>query len=154
MKAYRNDFCRYLMQGDLENMNDYMNAIALELVSSYDVGIHQSEKAPERFYHGFVLGMLVELREEYLIEANRESGLGRYDIMMIPRKDNLDGIIIEFKVRNDKKEKDLSDTAANALLQIEEKKYEQTLIAMGINKDKIRKYGFAFEGKEVLVASR
>lgn len=149
--SYNNKFCKYLVQGDLDNMNDYINAIVIEMISSFDVGVHRSDKAPERFYHGFVLGMLVELRNEYLIESNRESGLGRYDVMMIPKKDGLDGIIIEFKVRNDKKESSLEETGVNALVQIKEKKYEQQLISAGIKAENIRKYGFAFEGKEVLI---
>lgn len=151
VKFYRNLFCKYLINGDLENMNDYMNEITLEIISNFDVDSKPSKRIPERFYHGFVLGMLVELRNEYTIESNRESGLGRYDVMMIPKRDNLDGIIIEFKVKNERKESTLEETADNALRQIEEKNYQQELISKGIDQKRIRKYGFAFEGKEVLI---
>ncbi|MBQ4522245.1 MAG: PD-(D/E)XK nuclease domain-containing protein, partial [Lachnospiraceae bacterium] len=105
-----------------------------------------------RFYHGFVLGLLVELRGRYQIMSNRESGFGRYDIMLEPvKKEQDDAIIIEFKVFNPRKEKSLEETVTSALNQIEEKRYEATLMERGIPKEKIRKYGFAFEGKNVLI---
>jgi len=114
--------------------------------------MHQSEKAhPERFYHGFVLGLMVEQAESYEIRSNRESGFGRYDIMMIPKKNNLPAIVIEFKVYNPRSEQTLEDTVRVALKQIEEKSYDTELIARGIEKDRIRHYGFAFEGKRVLI---
>lgn len=147
----RNAFCKYLIQDDLDMMNRYMQDIVWESVSAFDAGTKPSEKAPERFYHGFVLGMLVDLREEYVIESNRESGLGRYDIMLMPKQKSLNGIVIEFKVYDEKKEKNLEETAQSALKQIEEKRYEQQLISYGVSADKIRKYGFAFEGKAVVI---
>lgn len=129
-----------------------MNEVALATFSSFDTGKRPSEKAkPERFYHGFVLGLMVELREKYVITSNRESGLGRYDIMLEPLAEDLDAIIIEFKVRNPLKEETLEDTLATALLQIENRHYEADLQARGIPKERIRKYGFAFEGKQVLI---
>ena len=106
---------------------------------------------PERFYHGFVLGLMVDLRTKYTITSNRESGLGRYDVVLEPRSLADDAIIIEFKVFNSKKEKTLEDTLQNALQQIEDKKYGTVLLAKGIPAGKIRKYGFAFEGKTVLI---
>ena len=147
-----NGFIKALLMGDVEVMNDYMNDVALETFSSFDVGDRPSEKAePERFYHGFVLGLLVELRNRYEVRSNRESGFGRYDVMLIPKNLQDNGIILEFKVHREKKEKDLEETVQAALEQIEEKKYEQELIAQGIPKEKIKKYGFAFRGKEVLI---
>ena len=84
--------------------------------------------------------------------SNRESGFGRYDIMLEPVKpEGDDAIIIEFKVFNPRKEKSLEETLTSALTQIEEKQYEATLISRGIPKEKIRKYGFVFEGKNVLI---
>ena len=142
-----------LVHGDVEAMNEYMNDVALTTISSFDVGTHQSEKArPERFYHGFVLGLMVEQSENYEIRSNRESGFGRYDIMMIPKKNTFPAIIIEFKVRNPRKEQTIEDTVQVALKQIEEKNYDAELIARGIEKERIRHYGFAFEGKKVLIA--
>lgn len=147
-----NAFVSALVKGDVEAMNEYMNDVALTTISSFDVGMHQSEKAhPERFYHGFVLGLMVEQAESYEIRSNRESGFGRYDIMMIPKKNNLPAIVIEFKVYNPRSEHTLEDTVRVALKQIEEKSYDTELIARGIEKDRIRHYGFAFEGKRVLI---
>ena len=147
-----NAFVDALVQGDVDAMNEYMNDVALTTISSFDVGTHQSEKAhPERFYHGFVLGLMVEQSENYEIRSNRESGFGRYDIMMIPKKNNLPAIVIEFKVYNPRREQTLEDTVYVALKQIEDKSYDTELIARGIEKDRIRHYGFAFEGKRVLI---
>ena len=147
-----NAFVSALVKGDVEAMNEYMNDVALTTISSFDVGTHRSEKAhPERFYHGFVLGLMVEQSENYEIRSNRESGFGRYDIMMIPKKNNLPAIVIEFKVYNPRREQTLEDTVHVALKQIEEKSYDTELIARGIEKDRIRHYGFAFEGKRVLI---
>ena len=141
-----------LVKGNVEAMNEYMNDVALTTISSFDVGTHRSEKAHlERFYHGFVLGLMVEQAENYEIRSNRESGFGRYDIMMIPKKNNLPAIVIEFKVYNPRREQTLDDTVHVALKQIEDKSYDTELIARGIEKDRIRHYGFAFEGKKVLI---
>ncbi len=146
-------FVEALLYGDVEAMNEYMNDVALATISSFDTGIQQSEKAhPERFYHGFVLGLMVGQSDNYEIRSNRESGFGRYDIMMIPKKNTLPAIVIEFKVYNRRKEQSLEDTAQSALRQIEEKNYDAELIARGIEKERIRHYGFAFEGKKVLIA--
>lgn len=147
-----NAFVSALVKGDVEAMNEYMNDVALTTISSFDVGTHRSGKAhPERFYHGFVLGLMVEQSENYEIRSNRESGFGRYDIMMIPKKNNLPAIVIEFKVYNPRREQTLEDTVQTALKQIEEKSYDAELMARGIEKDRIRHYGFAFEGKRVLI---
>lgn len=149
-----NDFVKALLLGDIEAMNYYMNRIALATFSSFDTGKRESEYTePERFYHGFVLGLLVELREEYVIRSNGESGMGRYDIMLLPRRqDNkMPGIVMEFKVRNVKREATIEDTVRVALAQIEERQYDTILLEMGIAKDCIRHYGFAFEGKQVLI---
>ncbi|MCM1090394.1 MAG: ATP-binding protein [Butyrivibrio sp.] len=150
-----NDFIRALLAGDVEEMNAYMNKIALESFSSFDTGVRSSEYAePERFYHGFVLGLIVELRDRYDITSNRESGFGRYDVMMEPLpayQNELAPIIIEFKVYNGKKEKGLDDTLQAALTQIQEKNYDAGLVAKGFSKEGIRHYGFAFQGKTVLI---
>jgi hypothetical protein len=145
-----NDFVKALLLGDLDAMNEYMNRVSQSLFSSFDTGTRPSVKEPERFYHGFVLGLIVDLRERYIVTSNRESGFGRYDVMLEPRGED-DAIILEFKVFNRRREKTLEDTVASALAQIEEKNYEQILIDKGIAKERIRKYGFAFEGQEVLI---
>ncbi|MCI8648255.1 MAG: hypothetical protein HFE76_16010, partial [Firmicutes bacterium] len=106
---------------------------------------------PERFYHGFVLGLMVELSDRYIITSNRESGFGRYDVMLEPKNREDDGILLEFKVHDPEDERDLEETAAAALAQIEEKQYAGALLAKGIPADRIRSYGFAFEGKTVLI---
>lgn len=147
-----NAFIKAFLADDLEAMNEYMNRIARETFSYFDTGKRVSGKAePERFYHGFVLGLMVQLEEKYTVTSNRESGFGRYDIMLEPKKDGLDAIVVEFKVFNPRRDNSLEDTVNAALLQIEEKKYAETLAAKGIPEERIRKYGFAFEGKEVLI---
>ena len=148
-----NHFITAMLLGDVDEMNEYINELSCEIFSYFDTGKRVSKKAqPERFYHGFVLGLLVDLKGRYCMTSNRESGFGRYDIMLEPVKpEQDDAIIIEFKVFNAKKENSLEDTLASALNQIEEKQYETTLVSKGIPKEKIRKYGFAFEGKNVLI---
>ena len=150
-EAEYSDFLLALLQGDLDAMNEYMNRISIEMFSYFDTGKKAYGSDPERFYHGFVLGLLVELKDRYVITSNRESGFGRYDLVMEPRKEEFPAIIIEFKVFNKRREQNLEETVAAALLQIEEKQYEKELIARGIEKRRIRKYGFAFLGKEVLI---
>ncbi len=146
-----NDFLKALLLGDLDWMNTFMNEIALQTFSSFDTGTNPSRSEPERFYHGFVLGLMVELKDRYHVRSNRESGFGRYDVILEPMDWHADdAIIIEFKVQT-KKEPDLQETVAAALRQIEEKQYAQELIHRGFPADRIRSYGFAFEGKTVLI---
>ncbi len=148
-----NNFIKALLLNDVEAMNEYMNKVALHSFSSFDTGKSASDDdAPERFYHGFVLGLMVELSGRYTITSNRESGFGRYDVMLVPADRGKDcAYIIEFKVHKPNREKDLAETVANALLQIEEKQYGMQLIADGFAPERIKKYGFAFQGKQVLI---
>lgn len=147
-----NDFIKALLRGNLKEMNAYMNRILMDMTSSFDGGTHSSEfTMPEKFYHGLVLGLLVDLSDRYELTSNRESGYGRYDVMLSPKKPSNDGIILEFKVFDSDEEFSLEDTVQMALNQIEEKKYEQILLSRGIAKERIRKYGFAFQGKKVLI---
>ncbi|MDE7479607.1 MAG: ATP-binding protein [Lachnospiraceae bacterium] len=148
-----NNFIKALLIDDVDAMNEFMNDIALNTFSNFDVAKSASSKdAPERFYHGFVLGLIVELGGRFDITSNRESGFGRYDVMLVPAdKDKDNAYIIEFKVHKPKKEKDLEETLKNAHMQIEEKQYETTLQTKGFSSEQIRKYGFAFKGKECLI---
>ena len=146
-----NEFVKALLLGDLDAMNEYMNRVSLNMFSYFDTGKSSFGAEPERFYHGFVLGLMVDLRERYLLTSNRESGFGRYDVMLEPKEKKDDAIILEFKVFRPGKEQGLEDTVQAALKQIEEKDYAAALRAKGIPQERIRKYGFAFRGKEVLI---
>ncbi len=147
-----NDFIKALLQDDIKAMNVYMNRVALVTFSFFDSGTKASaESEPERFYHGFVLGLLVDLGERYSVTSNRESGFGRYDVILEPKNKKDDAVILEFKVQDTNDEKTLSDTVKAALYQINCKQYDTVLLEKGIPENKIRKYGFAFHGKQVLI---
>ena len=148
-----NDFIKALLLDDVEAMNVYMNRVSLATFSFFDSGSHPSgDSEPERFYHGFVLGLMVELEDRYILTSNRESGFGRYDVMLEPKNKGDNAIIIEFKVQG-RKENSLEETVQAALHQIEKKRYDESLIDRGVPVERIRKYGFAFQGKKVLVGS-
>ena len=152
VEAEYNDFIKSLLAGKLKEMNAYMNNVALNVFSYFDSGKRPSGAEPERFYHGFVLGLIVELQRDYIITSNRESGYGRYDIVIEPKKpDEHDAIIIEFKVYDEEDEETLKDTVKSAHDQINEMNYAAGLIARVIPEDRIRSYGFAFKGKKVLI---
>ncbi len=147
-----NEFLKALLMGDLKAMNRYMNQVALETFSSFDSGRKPSDKTnPEHFYHGFVLGLMAEFIGRYRITSNRESGFGRYDVMLEPLKDGDPAFVLEFKVHDPEDEASLADTVQAALEQIEEKAYDTGLTARGISRDRIHHYRFAFEGKKVLI---
>jgi len=149
VSADYNDFIKAMLADDRKSMNAYMNRVSMGCFSYFDTG---GRTEPERFYHGFVLGLLVELQRDYIVTSNRESGFGRYDVMIEPKDiAKNDAIIIEFKVMNEKREAALEDTVQAALKQIDEKQYAAKLMARGIPAERIRSYGFAFRGKEVLI---
>ncbi len=163
-----NDFIEALLSGDVQGMNEYMNEVASTTFSFFDTGkggLKETEEGqdvepgqkrgpePERFYHGFVLGLIVDLEGRYRVTSNRESGRGRYDVMLVPLKEEDDAIIIEFKVCKAARKQTLEEAVAEALKQIEEKNYAAELEAAKISPERIRKYGFAFEGKKVLIGA-
>ncbi len=146
-----NGFIQALLLCDTDAMNDYMNDVALNLFSYFDTGKRPGRENPEIFYHAFVLGLMVDMQRDYVVTSNRESGFGRYDVMLEPREKGKNAYILEFKVFNARREQSLEDTVRAAHVQIEEKQYAAQLIARGIPKEHIRSYGFAFEGKKVLI---
>lgn len=147
-----NDFLKAFLAKDLDYMNEYMNRVAEATFSTFDTGRNPSDDTnPERFYHGFVLGLIVKLAGKYRVTSNRESGFGRYDVMLEPLEKTKDAFVLEFKVFNPRKEKTLEDTVANALQQINEKDYDCEFLSRGIQKENIFHYGLAFEGKKVLI---
>ncbi len=151
-KADYNAFIKAMLMGNKKAMNTYMNRVALTSFSYFDTGKGPTGQEPERFYHGFVLGLMVDLQSEYIVTSNRESGFGRYDVVIEPKNPAQNpAVIIEFKVLDEEDEKDIQETAKAALAQIEEKRYDADLLAKGIPLEKIYKYGFAFEGKRVLI---
>ena len=153
-KRETNEFIKALINGDVESMNAYMNKVTLKTISYFDSGNSPSDEEPERFFHGLVLGLMVDQTENYIITSNRESGYGRYDIMLEPidkSNENLPCIVIEFKVINPKKEKTLEETVEAALNQIEDKGYDAELVKRGVKRENIHHYGFAFRGKNVLI---
>ncbi|MCI5935477.1 MAG: ATP-binding protein [Lachnospiraceae bacterium] len=151
-EADYNDFIKALLLGDVKAMNAYMNRVSLDVFSYFDTGKRPSGEEPERFYHGFVLGLIVDLQGRYVITSNRESGFGRYDVVLEPKDPKVDdAIILEFKVHDPEDEATLKETVQAALSQIEEKQYAKALTARGIPSEHIRSYGFAFEGKKVLI---
>ena len=154
-ETYYNEFINALLNDNVRKMNTFMNKVALNTFSSFDSGNKPSGQAePERFYHGFVLGMVVNLADAYKVRSNRESGYGRYDVMIEPIDRTKKAFIFEFKVLDpDEDEETLEDTLANAHTQINEKQYEAELVSDGFAPGQIRKYGFAFRGKECLIGS-
>ena len=142
-------FVKALLEGNIDDMMDTMSEICEDMISTFD---GSGKAAPENLYHGLVIGLLVELRDRYEIKSNRESGLGRYDVMLRPKDKKDNAVIIEFKSkRRSEKGKSLDELCDMALKQIEDKKYEAELLSAGFDKEKIIKLAFAFEGKEVLI---
>ena len=152
-ETYYNEFINALLRDNVRKMNTFMNKVALNTFSSFDSGNKPSEQTePERFYHGFVLGMVVNMADTYIVRSNRESGYGRYDVMLEPVDKSGKSFIFEFKVLDpDEDEETLEDTLAAAHRQIAEKRYETELVSRGFAPEKIRKYGFAFRGRECLI---
>ena len=138
-----NTILKDLVTLKLDEFEQKFKVLVRQMFSFMDVG----ENTAENFYHAFVLGMLVGLKDSYYVNSNRESGYGRYDIMLEPKDKNGNSFIMEFKVYREEKEKDINDTIESAKKQIEERKYEENLQEKGFTN--ITKMVFAFRGKEV-----
>lgn len=137
---------RALIEGDSQIFADYLQEFIIKSMSVFDF----ANDEPEKSYHLFVLGLLIYLSDTHEIKSNRESGHGRYDIMIIPRTSNKLGIIIEFKKVQGKET--LKTACQRALEQIEDKEYVHEMHDRGINKVQIM--GIAFQGKKILVQAR
>ena len=140
-----NSILKDLVNLNLEEFEEKFKILVKQMFSYMDVGVNTAEN----FYHAFVLGMLVGLKDTYYVNSNRESGMGRYDIMLEPQDKNANSFIMEFKVYKEEKENTIEDTIANAKKQIEERKYEENLKEKGFTN--ITKMVFAFKGKEVKI---
>lgn len=140
-----NIMLKSLTSGDIETFENIFAEFVYRSMSYFDAGGEESEKV----YHAFVLGMLIALSEDYEVKSNRESGLGRYDVMLIPKDKNKKGIVFEFKKVNIYKKEDLQKAAEAALKQIKDKNYRQELLDREINN--IIELGIAFEGKNILI---
>ena len=138
-----NTILKDLVTLNLKEFEKKFQVLVRQMFSFMDVG----ENTAENFYHAFVLGMLVGLKDSYYVKSNRESGFGRYDIMLEPKDKNGNSFVIEFKVLEDEEEKTIEDTIENAKKQIEERKYAEDLEERGYTN--ITKMVFAFKGKEV-----
>ncbi|MBQ7585340.1 MAG: PD-(D/E)XK nuclease domain-containing protein, partial [Desulfovibrionaceae bacterium] len=149
----RNNFIQALLEDEIGVMNELMSEIAESTFSFFDTKISQKKgrREAENFYHGFVLGLIINLKERYSIISNRESGFGRYDICMYPKNLSDHGIVIEFKSIKLSEEENLEATCASALKQIKEKDYIKDLLVHNVAKSNIYVYGFAFQGKKVLI---
>ncbi|MCB1194266.1 MAG: PD-(D/E)XK nuclease domain-containing protein, partial [Leptospiraceae bacterium] len=134
-----------LLTGNVDNLQFLLQKFILNSFSYLD----PTGKEPERVYHAFILGLLLHLSDSHSVKSNRESGFGRYDIMLIPKRQNGVGVVIEFKLVYPHLKETLEIAAEKALGQIEDNRYEEELKSMGASA--VLKYGMAFEGKEVLV---
>lgn len=132
-----------LIDADGDVLADLLSKFIKQSMSFYDIDAEE----PERSYHLFVLGLMVTLAHRYAVRSNRESGYGRYDIMLIPHDKNLRGIIIEFKKKNDKET--LEQCAERALEQIHNKQYVAEMTSLGI--PKVVCFGIAVYKKEILL---
>lgn len=137
-----------LINGDIETFEALFSELVVRSFSYFDI----SDQQPERFYHAFVLGLLVSLSDSYEIKSNRESGYGRYDVMLIPRKRSALGIIIEFKKVNTEDKITLEAAALMALKQIENKRYLVEIQSCGVLT--ILAIGIAFRSKMVAMSSK
>ncbi len=146
------DFIEALLKCDEKKMQSRLATMSRDLMGSFDIANKEGEKNPENFYHGFALGLVASLRKRFYIGSNRESGDGRYDIMLEPKDKEMDyGILIEFKVFNPEKEKSLDETCARALKQINDKHYDAELKKHGVPDNRIVKFGIGYKGKEVSI---
>jgi len=136
-----------LLLGHIKQFKKDFKDLTKETLSYFDT----EEKEPEKFYHGLVLGMVVGLKDKYLVTSNRETGYGRADVILIPRDTKDKGVVIEFKKYNLDQDKDLKDSASKALQQIDKEDYEATIKSHGASE--IIKVGIAFKGKEVKILS-
>lgn len=132
-----------LYSGDSLKLQKYIKTLLMQSASSFDV-------AGENFYHGLMLGLCAMFNEAYLT-SNRESGDGRYDIQLMPKRDNLPGILIELKAAKYIGQDELKRLSEAALKQIDDKQYDTEMLTKGVKK--IYKYGVAFSGKNVEISA-
>jgi len=141
------DLLHSLTQADWKIFGKRLEEMVLSVLSYHDT----AGEAPERVYHAFVLGLLTHLSDSYIVRSNRESGYGRYDVLMIPRQPDEPGFVFEFKKIDRPDENSVKDAMQSALQQIKVKQYAVELQAQGVKR--IWGIGVVVEGKQVWVES-
>ncbi|MEM9457853.1 MAG: PD-(D/E)XK nuclease domain-containing protein, partial [Myxococcota bacterium] len=135
---------RALLEGDVRSLTHYLSRMMKVSLSYHDTGGPQ----PERVIHGFIVGLLVNLQPEYEVRSNRESGYGRYDVMVLPRTTGKPGVVLELKTID--KGEDPPAALDAGIRQLRDRDYATELRERGA--DPVLELVAAFDGKRAFVA--